>query len=326
MSSAAVDFLCGALAGAAADCCLYPLDAVRARLMVSTAKGAARNGVLREGLSLVRGEGVGGLYKGIGVHLLASVPANGIFYSTFEAVRVGAAASLGAPSAAGLAAAAGCLASLFIYSPMEVIKQRAMVVKGSSSAAALRALLLEEGPKGLYRGVAAGAITWAPYFFSYFWAYDILTTAVAGVPAGEQPPFPVALGCGLAAGFGASALTNPFDVVKTRLMVGGTAASLNGAKAAADASVARAAAAATNGAVGAAKGGGGGGFGAGISLAKHIARTEGPAGFARGMLPRMLLLAPASSLTIAFYAVVQTMTTRGHTEKTEETQTARKKK
>ena len=39
----------------------------------------------------------------------------------------------------------------------------------------------------------------------------------------------------------------------------------------------------------------------------QIAVTEGPAGFTRGMLPRMLLLAPASSLTIAFYAVVQTL-------------------
>ena len=63
-------------------------------------------------------------------------------------------------------------------------------------------------------------------------------------------------------------------------------------------------AAATGGVVG---GGGGGGLGAGLSLARHIALTEGPAGFARGLLPRMLLLAPVSSLTIAFYAVVQSM-------------------
>ena len=40
-------------------------------------------------------------------------------------------------------------------------------------------------------------------------------------------------------------------------------------------------------------------------IARHIALTEGPAGFARGAVPRALLLAPASSLTIAFYAVVQ---------------------
>lgn len=287
MSGSHVDFLCGAVAGAAADMCLFPLDTVRARLMVSTSVGAARRGILREGMSLVRAEGVGALYKGLGVHLLASVPANGIFYSTYEAVRVAAAGVLAGPSAAGVAAAAGCLASLFIYSPMEVVKQRAMVTKGSGSAAALRALLKTDGPLGLYRGAAAGAATWAPYFFSYFWAYELFTKA-CGVADGEQPPFLVALGCGLAAGLGASALTNPFDVVKTRLMVGGTGAAAG-----------LAAATPTPGS--------GGGLLAGLSLARHIAQTEGAAGFARGLVPRVLLLAPASSLTIAFYAVVQTL-------------------
>ena len=96
----ATDFVCGALAGAAADICLFPMDTLRARLMVSTAKGAARRGLLHEGASLVRAEGVGALYKGIGVHLFASIPANGIFYSTFEAVRVVALDIASAPSAA----------------------------------------------------------------------------------------------------------------------------------------------------------------------------------------------------------------------------------
>jgi solute carrier family 25 S-adenosylmethionine transporter 26 len=301
MSSAAVDFVCGAVAGAAADVCLFPLDTVRARLMVSTSVGAARRGVLREALALVRAEGPAALYKGLGVHLLASVPSNGIFYSTFEAAR-GALTALPTPSATGFAAAAGCLASIAIYSPMEVVKQRAMISKGASSASALRAILQADGPLGLYRGVAASALTWAPYFFSYFWAYDMLTTVVGRVPAGEQPPFFVALGCGLLAGTGASALTNPLDVVKTRLMVGPPAGG-GGAKAAADAATARAAAAATGGAVG----GGRGGLSAGLALARHIVRTEGVSGFARGALPRALMLAPASGLTIALYALVQSL-------------------
>lgn len=311
----ATDFLCGAIAGAAADMCLFPLDTVRTRLMVSTASGAARRGILREGMALVRGEGAGALYKGIGIHLFASIPANGIFYSTYEAVRAVATGTLNAPSAAGAAAAAGCLASLFIYSPMEVIKQRAMVTAGGGSASALRELLRAEGAIGLYRGVAASALTWSPYFFTYFWAYDMLLTQVAQLPAGEQPNFLVALGCGLAAGVGASALTNPFDVVKTRLMVGGPGAggALNGAKKAADASTARAAAAATGGRVG--KGPAATGLGAGLAVARHIALTEGPMGFARGALPRMLLLAPASSLTLAFYAVVHNLIASAEADK-----------
>ena len=78
------DFVCGALAGAAADMCLFPLDTIRARMVVMA---NPRAGLLREGLNLARSEGAGALYKGLGVHLLASVPSNGIFYSTYEAAR-----------------------------------------------------------------------------------------------------------------------------------------------------------------------------------------------------------------------------------------------
>ena len=79
-----------------------------------------------------------------------------------------------------------------------------------------------EGPLGLYRGIGAGALTWAPYFGFYFWVYEALLSNLCSIAAGENPSFGVALGCGLAAGCSASALTNPFDVVKTRLMVGST--------------------------------------------------------------------------------------------------------
>ena len=68
---------------------------------------------------------------------------------------------------------AGCLASLAIYTPMEVVKQRAMVTRGMSSAVVLRTLLKKEGPAGLFRGIGAGALTWAPYFTVYFLAYEL---------------------------------------------------------------------------------------------------------------------------------------------------------
>ena len=256
----------------------------RARLMVMASKPA--HGLVKEAAGLIRVEGFSALYKGIGVHFLASVPANGIFYTTYEAVR----AALGAHFAnaavcSALGGAAGCLASLAIYSPMEVVKQRAMVTKGSDSLGALRTLLRSDGPLGLYRGVTASAATWAPYFGIYFFVYESLVSNLAHVPHGEQPNFLVALLCGLAAGVSASALTNPFDVIKTRLMVGDAGLGAAAAASAAAASL--------------------GGRTTALSIARDIAGTEGMAGFARGLVPRTLLLAPVSSLTIAFYAAIQ---------------------
>ena len=263
-AGATVDFLCGAAAGAAADMCLYPLDTLRARLMV---RPSAR-GVLREGLALTRAEGPAALYKGLGAHLLASVPGNGLFYLAYEAARAGVVAYMPSGAAASLAAIAGCLASLLIYTPMEVVKQRAMVTRGASSSSVFKALLRDDGPAGLYRGLGAAAMTWAPYFSLYFAAFEFLTTSVCGVPVGEQPPFAIALPCGLLAGIGAAGLTNPSDVVKTRLQVG-TAS------------------------------------GSAIAAARQIAATEGAGAFVSGIVPRVLLLAPLSSLTISFYSFVR---------------------
>lgn len=273
--SGQVDFLCGALAGAAADSLLFPLDTLRARQIMRP----TRVGLLREAVALSKTEGVGALWKGLGVHLLVSVPSNGIFYSAFEAVRAAIAANGGATAVgSALGGAAGCLASLVLYTPMEVVKQRAMVTRGVDSLAVFRTLLREDGPMGLYRGVAAGALTWLPYFSLYFFAYDTLTATIGRVPSGEQPDFLTALGCGLVAGVGASLVTNPFDVVKTRLQVGGS---------------------------GLGAGAGGAAATSGLAVARQIATSEGLVGFTRGCLPRALLLAPVSSLTIAFYAVFQ---------------------
>ena len=41
-----------------------------------------------------------------------------------------------------------------------------------------------------------------------------------------------------------------------------------------------------------------------LAVARSIVAKEGISGFARGLLPRVMLLAPLSSLTISLYSVV----------------------
>ena len=84
--------------------------------------------------------------------------------------------------------------------------------------------------------------------------------------APKEPSFVVALACGIAAGVGAAALTNPFDVIRTRIQVGGAGTPDSA-----------------------------------WLMARRIAATEGPSGFCRGLFARTLLLAPTSSLTVALF-------------------------
>ena len=185
---------------------------------------------------------------------------------------------------------------------MEVIKQRTMVSKGASSISIMRDLVADGGPAALYRGaripaprraaprradaarhplpptagVGAAALSWAPYFSIYFAAYEML---IGHFSPGSDPSFAASLGCGLAAGIGAAALTTPMDVVKTQVQVGRAGLGAGGAAMRAGATNA-------------------------LAVARHIAATEGPAGFFRGAAPRVINLAPISSLTIAFYSAM----------------------
>lgn len=58
------DFVCGALAGAAADTCLYPLDTLRARMIVRP----ITQGLLAEARLLVRAEGAAVLRKPVNMY------------------------------------------------------------------------------------------------------------------------------------------------------------------------------------------------------------------------------------------------------------------
>ena len=105
------EFVCGAAAGALADTCMFPFDTLRTRLMVR----ASARGMVAEGAALVRAEGVRALYKGLPVQLLASLPGNGLFYATYEAVKALAAERLSMPAAIhAVAGAAACVASLTV--------------------------------------------------------------------------------------------------------------------------------------------------------------------------------------------------------------------
>ena len=167
------DFVSGAVAGAIADSCLFPFDTLRARMMARPL--LQRGGIITEASSLVRVEGARALYKGLPLHLLACLPGNGVFYYTYETVKDALSAHIRSDAASHMIAAAiGCLASLTVYTPMEVVKQRVMIRRGVGSREMLRSVLDQDGVRGLYRGIGAGALTWVPYLSLYFMMYEAL--------------------------------------------------------------------------------------------------------------------------------------------------------
>jgi len=82
---------CGALAGSISQTLTYPFDVLRRKMQVSgmqsSALGYQYNGALDALRSIVRNEGVAGLYRGLWPNLLKVAPSIATSFYTYETVK-----------------------------------------------------------------------------------------------------------------------------------------------------------------------------------------------------------------------------------------------
>ena len=213
----------GSIAGIVADVATHPLGTVKTRLQVqgASASSLTRYGGVAQGLTrILTKEGVGALYKGVGVVVATAAPAQGLFFLGNDKAREALRPHLPATAASF---AAGCVAQLcgsLCWVPMDTVKERLQVegqLKRGSKAElggswnAVRTILRREGLRGFYPAYWVHQATWAPFNGLFFAIYEACKDA--GVHG---------LGSGVVAGVAAGFLTNPMDLVKTRLQVART--------------------------------------------------------------------------------------------------------
>jgi len=196
-------------------------------------------------------EGARGLYKGFGTVIFGTIPARIIYLTTLEKVRVVARDGLRGvrgggddPFVAGASSfVAGFSASLVTQSvtvPIDVVSQRLMItdrVRESAGAGpsqghvqapragtrqaprggfqTARAIVRNEGIRGLYRGLPMSLVTYAPSTAAWWRAYSfygkVLGGLVGGAGAGGAArPAPVVPGPGPGGAWGARA-SSPLD-------------------------------------------------------------------------------------------------------------------
>jgi solute carrier family 25 protein 44 len=171
------------------------------------------------------------------------------------------------------ATASLCSASLGV--PIDVVTQRVQVT-GKPNGRAIgvaQTLWRREGLRGFYRGYWASIAVFAPTSAFWWGSYSYIRHAFQPTPLGE---WPVARDCvsGLLAGTCAAWITIPIDTVKTRLQTS------NGSK---------------------------------VSfrvVASELFAAEGLRGFFRGVTPRMLSMAPTSTLMVVSYEMVKRWSVR----------------
>jgi hypothetical protein len=223
----------GALSGIVADVVTHPLSTVKTRLQVQGSGGSAHGAVAYRGVThafwqIATTEGPMALYRGLGIVLVAATPGQALYFAGYELAKnkFGRGdSSIGNFMAGSCAQLCGSLA----WVPMDVTKER-LQVEGqvkvlntySGSFNAFASILKAEGLLGIYRAFPIHQMTWVPFHGVYFALYEKCKQLC--VDAGYADEYdtlePTAQICStFTAGMIASGITNPLDVLKTRLQV-----------------------------------------------------------------------------------------------------------
>ncbi|NXL50823.1 UCP3 protein, partial [Podilymbus podiceps] len=231
--TAAAKFVSAGLAACVADLCTFPLDTAKVRLQIQGEVQIPRStstveyrGVLGTLSTMVRTEGPRSLYRGLAAGLQRQM--------SFASIRIGLYDSVkqlytpkGAESA-GLAprVLAGCTTGAVAVAcaqPTDVVKVRFQAVgawRYSGTVEAYRSIGRAEGVRGLWRGTLPNIARNAIVNCGELVTYDLIKEALlrAQLMADNVPcHFVAAFG----AGFCATVVASPVDVVKTRYMNAG---------------------------------------------------------------------------------------------------------
>ncbi|TPX69015.1 hypothetical protein SpCBS45565_g02731 [Spizellomyces sp. 'palustris'] len=260
----------------------------RRTLVANAALTKLQDGTIFKDLTLwstardvIRKDSVWGLWRGTWPTVIRNVPGSALYFVTLDKMRHGLKSlrtsqkptMLNDSSVNLLSGGAARVAVGYILMPITVIKNpsNALLMQSNfynytSVWQASRSILKEEGIRGLFRGFGATAMRDAPYAGLYVLFYENCKTILGGLTGGSATLMPVVhMSSGIVSGIAATVVTNPFDVVKTRMQLKPSDYSTM------------------------------------FQSAQKIAREERAIGFFSGMLPRLLRKTVSSAITWTIY-------------------------
>lgn len=185
-------FLAGSVAGFAVDVTLYPLDTLKTRLQC------------REGF--VKAGGFSGVYRGLSVVSVGSVPSAALFFGGYETskTRLPFSCLMNQFCAATIAESVAALVRV----PVDTVKQRMQAGVYSSMCTGTYQLVSNEGAGFLFRGLPITLLRDIPFAVAQMCIYEKLKSR-------DVAPWQ----CGLCGGAAAAFVTTPLDVIRTRVLL-----------------------------------------------------------------------------------------------------------
>ena len=202
--------------------------------------------------------------KGVAPQFFLAFPAGALQFAAYEFTK--AKCAIVGVTGAGqelLAATFGALAASVVRVPQEVLKQRIQADMYPNAIAGIKTLITTDGPRGFYRGYTATISRDVPWNALSFMFFAQAKTMFTRM-TGSKPSTDVNLVLGALSGMLAAVIMTPVDVVKTRLMTGGASGGI-------------------------------------VGTFNAILTEEGAATLMKGVVPRIVFLAPLAALTLSLY-------------------------
>lgn len=236
------DVFCGALARAASQSTIHPLDTLKVRLQTKGAlskapptsiPGLSKIGQLVPPLpsNLIPpapnsidikalGQSVSSLYRGVVGAASGAGIAIGAYFAFYGVACNIISRSTDLP-AGGVAFAAGGIAALgssFVKVPLAVCIRSVQAGVYPNFFAAARSIIDKAGPRGLFTGYLPTVLEDVPDMAIKFAAYESMRQLHSKACEGRKPSFHEDFAMGAASGALAAAATTPLDVIKTNMM------------------------------------------------------------------------------------------------------------
>jgi len=190
--------LAGGTARACSQLVMYPADALRT---LAQTRGGAKS------------------LSDLGARTLVSGAATTSAFAYFIGALQFAAYGAAAPRIGPLGAAAcGALASCLVSVPQEVIKQRLVTGVYPSTGVAVTSIYRTQGWRGFYTAWGPTVLRNVPFVVITFTTFAMLEKQALQGRGEDKLRFADSLGIGVASALAGCLLTQPVDVVKTRLM------------------------------------------------------------------------------------------------------------
>ncbi|KAL8093094.1 uncharacterized protein LOC141693250 [Apium graveolens] len=273
----------GSVAGSIEHMAMFPVDTLKTRMQAigssSSASFTAPVINLRQSLSsILKIEGLAGLYRGVAAMGIGAGPAHAVYFSVYETFKKSLLAH-GNPNTSAVHAVSGVFATVAsdaVITPMDVVKQRLQLKNSPYKGVCdcVRRVLFEEGFGAFYVSYRTTVLMNAPFTAVHFATYEAAKKGLMELSpdsVADDETLLVHATAGAAAGGLAAAVTTPLDVVKTRLQCQGVC----GCDRFSSCSIG--------------------------DVIQSIAKKDGYGGLMRGWAPRMLFHAPAAAICWSTY-------------------------